>query len=382
MLPLLQVIKMNNRKYHVIIGSKNYFYKHLPTFSEYDEPFTFLELVKESDECKQRGLSFDNYADILLVTNDNYNGITEQAHDRIGVLIEELTTDEAEIFIHNPPIVLNQYLENIKDEEDITIDYQKEEYILNRNELEFSSNMKDISSNIIGQKEAIVEISKSMWYLTKTKRKNPYVIMLYGNSSLGKTELVREIAKRFYENKYYERHLSMFKNNTYSDYFFGEKPNRRTLGYDLLERDSNLVFLDELDKCPEHFYSAFYTLFDNALFKDSSYEVDISGLLIIVTSNYLSKKDMMKYLGLPIYYRIDKFIKFNDFNTESIYEIVMKEIYAKKEEYQDWFTPEQIYKAVSPTISSKEENARTIKYKVQKVLEELLFQEIRKDFET
>ena len=70
-------------------------------------------------------LSFDNYADILLVTNDNYNGITEQAHDRIGVLIEELTTDEAEIFIHNPPIVLNQYLENIKDEEDITIDYQK-----------------------------------------------------------------------------------------------------------------------------------------------------------------------------------------------------------------------------------------------------------------
>lgn len=373
---------MNSRKFHIIIGSKNYFYEKLPEFTEYDEPLTFLELVKESDECKQRGVSFDNYAEILLVANDNYNGITEQAHDRIGILIEELTTDEAEIFVHNPPIVLNQYLENIKDEEKIEIDYLKEDYILNRNEADFSHNMKDISSSIIGQNEAIVEISKSMWYLTKTKRKNPYVIMLYGNSSLGKTELVREISKKFYENKYFEKHLSMFKNNTYSDYFFGEKPNRRTLGYDLLERESNLVFLDELDKCPEHFYSAFYTLFDNTLFKDASYEVDISGLLIILTSNYLSEKDMMKYLGLPIYYRIDKFIQFNDFNTETIYDIVMKEIHAKKEDYQDLFTPEQIYKAVSSLISSKGENARTIKYKVQKVLEELLFQQIKNDFES
>ena len=72
--------------------------------------------------------------------------------------------------------------------------------------------------------------------------------MLYGNSSLGKTELVREVAKRFYNDDYYEKHLSMFKNDTYSDYFLGERPNRKTLGYDLLERKSNLVFLDEIDK--------------------------------------------------------------------------------------------------------------------------------------
>ena len=30
------------------------------------------------------------------------------------------------------------------------------------------------------------------------------MIMLYGNSSLGKTELVREIADKFYDNNYYE----------------------------------------------------------------------------------------------------------------------------------------------------------------------------------
>lgn len=110
--------------------------------------------------------------------------------------------------------------------------------------------------------------------------------MLYGNSSLGKTELVREIAEKFFGGKYLEKHLSMFKNNNYSEYFFGDAPNRRSLGYDLLERESNLIFFDELDKCPEHFFSAFYTLFDNVQFKDATYDVDVSGTVIILTSNY------------------------------------------------------------------------------------------------
>ena len=39
-------------------------------------------------------------------------------------------------------------------------------------------------------------------------------------------------------------------------------------------------------------------------------------------------------------------------------------------------TPEMVYAAVSPRISTSGENARTIKYKVQQVIEELLFQEV------
>ena len=114
----------------------------------------------------------------------------------------------------------------------------------------------------------------------------------------------------------------MFKNNNYSDYFFGEEPNRRSLGFDLLERTSNLIFLDELDKCPEFFYSAFYTLFDNVEFKDATYDE------------------------------------------------------ARKEEYGDMISPERIYEIVSKEISTKNENARTIKFKVQQVIENLLFKEV------
>ena len=60
----------------------------------------------------------------------------------------------------------------------------------------------------------------------------------------------------------------------------------------MLERKSNLIFLDELDKCPEYFYSAFYTLFDNTVFKDAVYDVDISRTLIILTSNYLDHEEI------------------------------------------------------------------------------------------
>ena len=366
----------DKRKYHIIVGSKAYFDAKLPSFPEDDEVDMFLELVKLSDTAKQNRLVFDQYASILILKNDNYHGIVEAAHDRLGPLIEELTTDDAEIYIHNPPSVLKEYLENQKERSLIELDIVSEKYEIKRDSDVFVNKIKEISLHIFGQQTAIEEISKSLWYLTTVKRSKPYVIMLYGNSSLGKTELVREIAEKFFGGKYLEKHLSMFKNNNYSEYFFGDAPNRRSLGYDLLERESNLIFFDELDKCPEHFFSAFYTLFDNVQFRDATYDVDVSGTVIILTSNYHTKEEMQKQLGLPIFYRIDKAIHFDDFSCETIYKIVQNEILERKDEYIDKLTPDMVYAAVSPLILTSGENARTIKYKVQQVIEELLFQEI------
>ncbi len=368
----------NKRTYHIIIGSKAFFDSKIPEFSECDDVRTFLELIKLSDAARQNHLIFDQPAAILIVKNNNYQGIVESAHDRLGPLIEELTKEDAEIFVHNPPRILKEYLEEQYARSLIEFDIVCEEYEMQHNPELFVDKMMSISSNIIGQQNAIEEISKSLWYLTTVKRKKPYVIMLYGNSSLGKTELVRQIAEHFFNGKFLEKHLSMFKNNNYSEYFFGDAPNRRSLGYDLLERESNLIFFDELDKCPEHFFSAFYTLFDNAQFKDTTYDADVSGTVIVLTSNYHSEDEMKKHLGLPIFYRIDKMIHFEDFSCNTIYTIVKNEIETRKDEYSDKLTPEKIYAVVSPLIATSNENARTVKYKVQKVIEELLFEEVRK----
>ena len=363
------------RTYNVIIGSKAFFEASIP---EYDDSnvCNFLELVRLADAAQQRGTDFSGTVDTLILKNDDYHGIVESAHDRLGGLIEDLTEGDARIYVHNPPRVLKEYLKEQKRRSIIDLDIKNEKHNIESNATFFISKIQEIASKIVGQDLAIEEIGKSLWYLTTTTRKKPYVVMLYGNSSLGKTELVREIAEKFYSGKCLEKHLSMFKNASYADYFFGNQPNRRSIGFDLLERESNLLFLDELDKCPEHFYSAFYTLFDNVQFKDATYDVDISGTLIVLTSNYQSEEEMKKVLGAPIFYRIDKFIHFEDFSCETIYAITKNEIEARKEEYLGKMTPDMVYAAVSPLIGAKGEHARTIKYKVQQVIEELLFREV------
>lgn len=365
------------RIYKIVIGSSSYFDEAYSIIDEKNGKIpSFLELIRIFDAQKQSDNTDTVKTPLLFIRNNDYNGIVNAAHDRLGPLIEDITHDKALILIHNPPRVLYEYLQDKKARNLITLEEDREEYSIQKEPEKFKENILRISDAIVGQDRAIIEISKSLWYLISVQRKKPYVIMLYGNSSLGKTELVREIAKHFFEGKVLEKHLSMFKNNNYSDYFFGEEPNRRSLGFDLLERTSNLIFLDELDKCPEFFYSAFYTLFDNVEFKDATYDVDISGTIIILTSNYLSEDEMKQHLGMPIFYRIDKMIKFEDFSPQTIYEITMKEIEARKEEYGDMISPERIYEIVSKEISTKNENARTIKFKVQQVIENLLFKEV------
>ena len=231
------------RSYHLVIGSGTYFDGVVNDVLQKKTTKSFMDLVKESDANRNAHSCKKIEAQNVIVKNNHYHGIVEAAHDRLGPLIEELTSEDATIMVHNPPKVLMDYI-NEKDERSlINLTIHREKYSIEKNSKMFSYRISKIEELIIGQSEAIQEISKSLWYLTNTNRTNPYVIMLYGNSSLGKTELVREVAKHFYDGKVLEKHLSMFKNPIYSDYFFGESPNRRSLGYDLLERESNLIFL-------------------------------------------------------------------------------------------------------------------------------------------
>ena len=361
------------RTINIVIGSKAYFQEQIKDLSD---AVSFLDLIKLSDAYHGKNQVFpdESKAELMILRNDNYHGITEQANDRLGNLIYDLTTDDSTIWIHNPPSNLLFFLNNQKNASAITLNTTTQTHDIVRDRVKYLEGIASIKENIIGQDHAIIEISKTLRYLTTVKRKKPYVVMLYGNSSIGKTELVREIAKNFFGNQLLEQHLSMFKSNANGDYLFGDKPNRRSIGFDLLERESNLIFLDEFDKCADFFYSVFYTLFDNTVFKDAVYEADVSGALIILTSNYSNEDEMKERLGLPIFYRIDKFVHFEDFDSETIHKIVCKELDDKYEEYKEYFSKDEVYAIVSKRILTTGENARTIKNKIQAVLEELLFE--------
>lgn len=366
---------------NVVIGSKAFFQEQI---NDLTGAVSFLDLIKLSDAYHGNNEIFPDElkAELMILRNDNYHGIKEQANDRLGNLIYDLTTDDSTVWIHNPPSNLLFFLNNQKSACEITLNTIVQSHDIVRDRDKYLAGIASIKENIIGQDHAIIEISKTLRYLTAVKRKKPYVVMLYGNSSIGKTELVREISKNFFNNQLLEQHLSMYKSTANGEYLFGDKPNRRSIGFDLLERESNLIFLDEFDKCADFFYSVFYTLFDNVVFKDAVYEVDISGSLIILTSNYSNEDEMKERLGLPIYYRIDKFIHFEDFNSETIHKIVCKELDDKYDEYKDYFTKEEIYAIVSKRILTSGENARTIKNKIQAVLEELLFEKFLENDES
>jgi len=376
------------RCYTIIIGSKEFFDNHITSVLNENELVLendFSYMVRKHDEYHKRfsikGIPSDENddfekAEVLIVRNSDYHGIVETAHDRLGALIEDLTIENAAIFIHNPTETLEDYLVKLKSRNKITLDYKREKYEMQRDSQYFSDNIATISKKIIGQEDAVNEISKSMWYLTQIDRKKPFVIMLYGNSSTGKTEMVREVATHFFHGKVFEKHLSMFQNVRSDHYLFGNNPNRISIGFELLERESNLIFLDEFDKLPDYFYSVFYTLFDNTVFKDATYQVDISGLLIFLTSNYTSLDEMKKHIGLPIFYRIDKFIRFEDFTSDTILKITNMEVAKHVDESDGKVDSASLYNRVSNKIQVKGENARTIKNIIQHEVEDILFEEV------
>lgn len=362
------------RKYIVITGSKNYFehkiQEYLPNIL-INNIYEFNQMVRESDMALHSGKEYKKIAKYLIIRNVHYHGITEEAHYGISRLIDLFTNEKSLIFIHNPTKILSNFIESLKD---VSIHYFQEDYLINYSKIEFLNKIQEVEKNIIGQNNAIYEIKKLLWYATLRQQRKPIVIMLYGNSSIGKTELVREISKNYYDNKLIEKHLSMFRNNIYSDYFFGSRPNSKTMAYELLERESNLVFLDEFDKCDPVFYSSFYTMFDNDYFEDSTYKVDTTGLLIFLTSNFQSEEEMKKALGLPIYYRIDRFIKFEDFNPVNIVKIIDVILDKRASDYSDFISKEELLKEVSKKLETVGENGRTINNIIQKCIEEIVYE--------
>lgn len=142
------------------------------------------------------------------------------------------------------------------------------------------------------------------------RQNKPVVILFYGDSGLGKTETVQYLTELL-GGVLLRKQFSMYQNNEFSNYLFGGKHNQKSFAKDLLARDSNVILLDEFDKANPVFHSAFYQLFDEGIFEDQNYKVDVRHAVIFCTSNYQTEDEIKEKLGLPIYNRFDAIIKFN-----------------------------------------------------------------------
>lgn len=251
----------------------------------------------------------------LCINSDDYSTITESAIQNIIPIITYF--DISEIYIQNPPMIVIEALKkNYKSIEETYYNYKKVDSDI------IKQIKKSYNKKVIGQEKAIHKLLVSLMSFIKFEKSQKHlIIMLYGPSGVGKTETARFLSQKMGGELFYKQ-FSMFQNNNFSTYLFGGMHSQNSFAKELLDRNSNVILLDEFDKAHPHFYSAFYQLFDEGIYIDKNYEVKLKNSIIICTSNYKTTEEIREKLGDPIYYRFDSFIEFNDLNKEAICKII------------------------------------------------------------
>ncbi|MBC1501088.1 ATP-dependent Clp protease ATP-binding subunit [Listeria weihenstephanensis] len=275
--------------------------------------------MNKADRDKQladfvKGRNFVAYTNSYSIINE---GFIENFMDTVGYIID----NGESLNLQNPPATIYDQFNNLYagDNNFCILKYHYGGWDLDT--------LKDFHAEyqkqIVGQDSALNRLMPNLYRMYKKRNKKPIIIMLYGASGIGKTETAKLISKTL-EGKLMRKQLSMYQNNDAFDYLFGSSHSKGSFAKDLLEREANIILLDEFDKANEVFYSAFYQLFDEGLFEDSNYRVEVGNSLIICTSNFKSEAEIRKAVGDPIYYRFDDLIYFEGLSTASIHIIIEK----------------------------------------------------------
>ena len=257
----------------------------------------------------------------LVINTDDYGGIKEWAI--LGIsnnVFENPRVKIKNIYMNNPPQkfyedVKKTYSESIitecaQDRPNLTIDI-----------------LKTISENygneIIGQPYVLRRILPALYSLLNPKRKKPVTLLFLGDSGIGKTETAKFINSKF-GGEMLRVQFSMQQTVEAYSYIFGGDHGDDSFARELIRRESNVILLDEFDKVNPSFYNAFYQMFDEGVFVDKNYHVNVKKCIIICTSNFMTPEEAEKCLGTPIYSRFSKVIKFEDISIDDKIKIAEK----------------------------------------------------------
>lgn len=256
----------------------------------------------------------------LVIYANEYASVNE--HVLINFLGFLSNFDIDNLYIQNPPDNVLMQLYKEFGEKIIDINYQEYRKIQFKHIKKFN---EDYNKYIIGQELVKNKMLRILYRLFRKKDKKPIVLMFYGKSGIGKTETARFLSD-IIEQPLFRKQFSMYQNNDFLNYLYGSKYNENSFAKDLLTRESNILLLDEFDKAPSIFNSAFYQLFDEGIYEDKNYKVNLENSIIICTSNYLTADEIKEKIGDPLFYRFDECIEFKDLDKKSIEEISNQKI--------------------------------------------------------
>ncbi|OLS01616.1 AAA family ATPase [Tissierella creatinophila] len=295
----------SDTKFNKLISSADHYFTIGDVLDHINKTKIVLDGITSTDELP---MQIDN----LVIQTDDYGGIKEWAILSFSNnVLEHSRVKINTVWLNNPP---TKFYEDIKKTYSALI----EEHTDKHKELTLEI-LKNISMNynntIIGQPNVVRQFLSSVYSLTSPNRKRPVTLLFLGESGVGKTETAKFIDSHF-EREMLRIQFSMQQTGEAYKYIFGAEHGEDSLARELIRRESNVILLDEFDKVHNSFYNAFYQMFDEGVFVDKNYTVNVEQCIIICTTNYLTEEEAEKHLGTPIYSRFSKIIKFNSITME------------------------------------------------------------------
>jgi len=263
---------------------------------------------------EEKKLQVENF----VINSDEYCGVREHVIINFANFIAKM--DITNLYVQNPPTCISEQLHRIYD---ATILQEKCQNYTCLNKTIIRKFYSEYNKRIIGQEKVKTEVLRAIYPLIGGKQKKPVIILFYGGSGLGKTETAQYLSELL-SGKLFRKQFSMYQNNEFATYLFGGNYYEGSFAKDLLDRDSNVILLDEFDKSNPIFHSAFYQLFDEGIYEERNYKVNLDNAIIICTSNYKDESEIKENLGDAIYNRFDSIIHFDELSDKA------KELIAEK----------------------------------------------------
>ena len=308
---------------------------------------------------------------------DTYSLSGSLVFENIDLLIKIFNdSGTEEIYLHNPPKkFFNSLKQQVKSEflniEQSTFAKISEEQLKRISE--------DLNEKIVGQEKAKKSLlRKLVTQLVRTNAK-PLVLMFYGEPGIGKTETAKQLSFTLYgNNNFIREQMSMVGGESSVKYFKSTNHSEDSFSKTLLNRESNVILLDEFALAPAFFHSTFFQMFDEGIYEDQNYKVDLSNSIIICTSNFKSRLEMEKNIDIALLSRFDGFVKFSPLSIDEKKQI-LKLTYSKiisseyiDERYQEYLDEDKILACIESHLNTLP-NVRAIrKYVEDVVADELL----------
>lgn len=309
---------------HIYWGDDQYFedaVKELEDVFHLKQILDDLGKVELKFEGTQRQNIEPTEIENLVIYTDDYGGVKEWA--LLGFTKNILNNEKyaiENVWLSNPPSQLYQDVCRNFDKD--VIEEHKTNYpVLSLEQMRLMA--QNYQHEVIGQPTVMKNVLSAMYSLRNASRNKPVTLLFLGDSGIGKTETAKFIST-YLGSEMVRVQFSMQQTTASYQYIFGSEHGEDCLARELLRRKSNVILFDEFDKVSPVFYNAFYQMFDEGIFVDENYHVDVSKCIIICTSNYKTEEEAAKSLGMPIYSRFSKVIHFNPISIEDKIKIAQK----------------------------------------------------------